>query len=299
MIHDERHLLAPFQGNPPPAPDWYVTAMAETPETGHVAVEGATLEWLAWGPAGAPGVLLVHGGWAHARWWSHIAPLLAQGRRVAALSLSGMGGSDWRPHYAIAQYGRELRAVAQAAGLDGAGPPVLIAHSFGCAPAVAALCDPDDWTAGAILIDGSITMQPGDLPPATGRRVEPFATIAAALARYRLLPPQPCENPFIVDGIARASVRAVEGGLAWAFDPGLYERCAFIDSRAAAMAARRPIAFIRGARSAIVSPATLAGLRADLPGARFVTVPAAGHHVLLDQPLALVAAIDALLAGWI
>ena len=299
MIHDDRHLLAPFGGITPPAPDWYAAAMADMPQTGRVTVEGAAIEWLAWGPAGAPGVLFVHGGWAHARWWSHIAPLLAQGRRVAALSLSGMGGSDWRPHYAIAQYARELHAVARAARLDAAGPPVVIAHSFGCAPAIVALGATEDWTAGAILIDGSITMKPDDKAPSTGRRTQPFATIEAALGRYRLLPPQPCANAFIVDGIARASLRAVDGGLIWAFDPALYERCTLIDSRAAAIAARRPIAFIRGGQSAIVTPDVLDGLRADLPTARFVTVPAAGHHVLIDQPLALVAAIDALLAGWI
>ena len=38
-------------------------------------------------------------------------------------------------------------------------------------------------------------------------------------------------------------------------------------------------------------------LRADLPAMRTVTIPGAGHHVMIDQPLALVAAIEALLAG--
>lgn len=299
MIQDDRRILAPFHGTRPPAPAWYDAALAIAPETGRIAVDGAGIEWLAWGPVGAPGLLLVHGGWAHAHWWAHIAPLLARDRRVAALSLSGMGQSDWRARYAITQYGRELHAVARAAGLDAAGPPVVIAHSFGCAAAAAALADPADWTAGAILIDGSISMKPGDRPITTGRRNPPFATPEAALARYRLLPPQPCANPYIVDGIARRSLRPVDGGFVWAFDPALYERCTLIDSRAAVMAARRPIAFIRGARSEIVSPDHLAALRADLPATRFVTVPESGHHIMIDQPLALVATLDALLAGWV
>ena len=299
MPHDDRHLLAPFRGTRPPAPAWYDAAMTTRPETGRVAVEGAGIEWLAWGPAGAAGILLVHGGWAHARWWSHIAPLLAAGRRVAALSLSGMGRSDWRDRYAVAQYGRELRAVARAAGLDAAGPPVLIAHSFGCAVAAAALADPADWTNGAILIDGSIDMQAGPPPAETARRrPSVFPTLDAGLARYRLIPSQPCANAHIVDGIARSSLMPVEGGYAWCFDPALFDRLGRIDSRAALRSSRRPLGFLRGDRSTIVQADHLDALRAELPALRAVTIVDAGHHIPIDQPLALVAAIDGLLAGW-
>ncbi|HEX8447094.1 MAG TPA: alpha/beta hydrolase [Sphingomonas sp.] len=297
MTSQHSYPLAPFDGRSLPAPAWYERAVAITPETGRTVVEGAEIEWFAWGPTRAPGLLLLHGGWAHAGWWAHIAPLLADDRRVVAMSLSGMGQSGWRDRYSIPQFAREARAVAEATGLTAAGPPVIVAHSFGCAVAAAAVADPDDWTAGIILIDGSITLKPNRAADRTGRINRPFATVAAALARFRLMPAQDCDNLYIVDAIARRSLRHTDAGFVWSFDPAMFEHCSFIDSRAAVRSALRPVAFIRGARSTIVDPDTLAGLRADLPDARFVTVPDAGHHIMLDQPLALVAAIDALLAG--
>jgi pimeloyl-ACP methyl ester carboxylesterase len=297
MTIDDSRLLAPFDGHMPPAPRWYVEAMAAEPPLRTIMVDGVAVEWRAWGPIGAPGLLLVHGGWAHAGWWSHLAPLLAQGRRVAALSLSGMGGSGWRDHYAIDQYARELRAVARAAALDVAGPPVIAGHSFGCAATALAAADPADWTGGVILIDGTLTMKPGDGPGGTVRRTRAFTTEKEALARFRLMPPQPCDNAYIADGIARRSLKKADDGWIWAFDPALFARCTYADSRAAIMASRRPVLFIRGARSAIVDDATYAGIRSDLPDARFVVIPDAGHHIMLDQPHALADAIDAFCTG--
>src|SRR5476651_2293156 len=93
--------LAPFEGLPPPAPDWFTKAIAQEPERSMVPVDGANIELLTWGQRGKPGLILIHGNSAHADWWSFIAPYLAQDYRVAAISLSGMGASDWRDSYSF------------------------------------------------------------------------------------------------------------------------------------------------------------------------------------------------------
>ena len=77
-----------------PAPDWFEQALRHAPQRTWHEVAGARIETLAWGEIGKPGLLLLHGNGAHADWWSFIAPLLASDYRVAALSWSGMGGSD-------------------------------------------------------------------------------------------------------------------------------------------------------------------------------------------------------------
>ncbi len=82
---------------PPPAPAWFVRNLEERPAQSYVRVAAADIEMLCWGERGRPGVLLIHGSRAHANWWSPIAPFLARRWRVAAFSLSGMGGSGWRP----------------------------------------------------------------------------------------------------------------------------------------------------------------------------------------------------------
>ena len=43
-----------------------------------VAVDGCGIHVALWGEEGDPGVVLVHGGAAHAHWWSFIAPQLAR-----------------------------------------------------------------------------------------------------------------------------------------------------------------------------------------------------------------------------
>src|SRR6202522_2874583 len=76
--------LAPFKGEPPPAPKWFHDAVAQAPERTLVPVLGANIELLAWGDRGNPGLVLVHGNCAHADWWSFIAPFIAHDYRVAA-----------------------------------------------------------------------------------------------------------------------------------------------------------------------------------------------------------------------
>ena len=106
--------LAAFRGQTPPAPAWFERAVAVEPERSFVDVEGAKVETLAWGERGKPGLVFLHGGAAHADWWSFIAPFFARERRVVAPSFTGMGRSDWRPAYDFRQFVREARAAAQA-----------------------------------------------------------------------------------------------------------------------------------------------------------------------------------------
>ena len=94
-------LLTPFGGESVPAPDWFRRALACEPERSFVRVEGANIEVLAWGERGRPGLLFLHGHAAHAEVWRCIAPFFAGYCRVAALSWSEMGRSDWRPQYPV------------------------------------------------------------------------------------------------------------------------------------------------------------------------------------------------------
>ncbi|MBV9329981.1 MAG: hypothetical protein JOZ55_00345, partial [Alphaproteobacteria bacterium] len=70
--------LAPLEGSPPPAPEWFAEAVETAPEDRFVTVEGARVHYLRWGDREKPGLLLVHGNAAHAHWWDFIAPYLAR-----------------------------------------------------------------------------------------------------------------------------------------------------------------------------------------------------------------------------
>ena len=100
------------------APQWFVDALAAPVETGKVEAAGATIAYRAWGEAGQPGIVLVHGGMAHSGWWDHIGPQLARGRRVVALDLSGHGDSDHRDHYDLETWSAEILVAAEGGGID-------------------------------------------------------------------------------------------------------------------------------------------------------------------------------------
>jgi pimeloyl-ACP methyl ester carboxylesterase len=298
--------LAHLDGARPPAPDWFERAMAAAPEVLRVDVGGAGVEALAWGERGRPGLVLLHGAGGHAGWWRALAPSLAEDFRVVAFSLSGMGGSDWRERYDFDLYADELFAVAEAAGLFESGRrPVAVGHSFGGRVGLRAAARDGDRLKAAVIVD-SIIRSPG--APSLGRGLwearptKVSATLAQALARFRLAPQQPCENLFLVDAIARESLAAPRGGgegWTWRFDPWLWANLQAgppaVDDL---LAVGCPTALIFADRSRVMRGDQVAQLRALAPHLPVSFIPEAEHHIMLDQPLALVAALRSLLSAW-
>lgn len=303
------YLLAPLAGARPPAPVWFETATARLPERSTLAVEGADIEVLTWGDRGKPGLLLLHGGMAHADWWSPLAPFFADTHRVVASSWSGMGGSTWRASYSTDQYVRELMAVGQTTGLfDGPSKPVIMGHSFGGFPTMATANLHGEQFAGVVILDAPVETpaqvaarvekRKSDKPP---RETRIYASEAEALAHFRFSPVQPCTELYLVDWIARHSLRRAEGaqGWTWKFDPFVWSRLARRDGVADLAAAKTNVAMLWGARSPLFPPDTIAWCRQRAPtGTLFVEIPDAAHHVMADQPLAVVSVLRTLLATW-
>ena len=291
--------LAAYEGRHPPGPDWFARAIAQPPEIVPLRHDGASLELLCWGKTGQPGLLLLHGNRAHARWWSPVAVPLSQHFRVAALSWSGMGGSDWRDRYSLAGFGDEALTAAEAAGLFAAGPPAVVAHSFGGGPALVAAERYGERLAGVIILDTHLSENPDKIliPPMPQHRIYP--TLQDALARFRLVPPQFCANHYYVDWIARHSLRELSSkesgapGWTWRFDPLMWDNLEWYDRWRALGAVRCQLVFLYGGVSIANEPAAHEAVRRQAPAStRFQTIADAGHHIMLDQPIVLRDAID-------
>ena len=318
--------LAPFAGARPPSPAWFDLALARAPDRSNVSVRGADIELLTWGKRGKPGLLFVHGNSAHADWWSFIAPFFADDYRIAAFSLSGMGGSDWRDAYGFEVFAEEMDACARAGGLyDSGAPPIYVGHSFGGALVYHATARyPDRMRAGVVIdtgfggpptaeefarIDaarvaaGGASVQWRDPRNHQSNRVYP--TLAEALSRFRLMPPQVPGNLYIADYIARHSLKAAalpDGGEGWTwkFDPTLMAKIDPEQIFTPAGEPRPPLVHIVGDRSLLTSPEWMA-VRGKLelaPNLPRIVIPDCAHHVMVDQPLALIGALRALLAVW-
>jgi pimeloyl-ACP methyl ester carboxylesterase len=304
----EQGPLAPYHGAQPPTPKWFEDAVAASYETAYTTSEGAKIHYQSWGSPANPGLLLVHGNGAHAHWWDFVAPYLANQYHVVAMTFSGMGDSDWRPTYTMDVFAREQLAVCEAAGLfDHIEPPIIVAHSFGGFVTILTGAEYGDRFGGIVIVDTPVN--PPDRPrrgppPVRGGKVYP--TLEAALARFRLAPPQPCENHYAMDYIARWSLRKaplLDGsgdGWAWKFDPSIWQR--FSVSRPPQELLKQTrcrIALMKGDKSVIwesdVGDYMCSLLDRQVP---FIEIPEARHHVMLDQPLAFVAALRTLLQEW-
>ena len=292
---------------PATAPAWFRWAISQPLQSRRVTVEGCPIHYLFWPAkpetASERGLLFVHGGGAHAQWWSFIAPYFTRGFRVAAIDLSGMGDSGRRESYSAELRAQEMRAVIADAGL---GPhPFVIGHSFGGFMTMKFAAQFGDELGGAVIVDSPIRSPEEELqrplsPPRwANKRI--YETFDAALARFRLMPPQSCDNDFIVEFIARHSLMPGEGGWTWKFDGAAMGTRRFGEPfREYLQAARCRAALIFGENSALVLRGT-ASYMSQLMGplAPIVEVPEAQHHVMLDQPLAFVAALRMLLESWI
>ncbi|HWD48605.1 MAG TPA: alpha/beta hydrolase [Rhizomicrobium sp.] len=294
--------LTQFDGAVPPAPEWFSRTVAIEPESAFVTVEGAKIHYLRWGDRNKPGLLLVHGNAAHAYWWSFIAPFLANDYNVAALDFSGMGDSDWRKSYSAEVFSEEQLAVCEAAGMFvPSEPPVIVAHSFGGFITMFTGAKYGDRLAGTVIVDSPVNPpgRPGGPPHRTFRPHNIYPDMPKALARFRLMPPQTCDNLYIVDWVARRSLKQVDGGFTWKFDPYIWQDFSIGDTAARLRDTKCRIAIFRGAESVLMPP-EIGEYMFNLLGraAPVVTIPEAKHHVMLDQPLALVSALNALLADW-
>lgn len=291
------------RGSATTIPEWFFEAV-ETPfEERTVEVDECDVAYQLWGEAAGtnsakPGLLFIHGMNAHAHWWDFIAPQFLDTHRCAAMNLTGMGDSDYRYEYQGATFAEEIRAVCDDAGFGS--DVTLVAHSFGGYMSVkAATLFPERFGA-LILVDSGIRHpdEPEPARPSMGGRAKVYPDRETALARFRLQPPQPCENQYVLEYIARHSLMAVDGGgWSWKFDDDLPDTLKDV--------VRTPedyqnlnlkLGVIYGADSELFSRRTLDYMRELVPQSfPAIAIENAQHHVFLDQPLAFVEALKQML----
>ncbi len=282
------------------SPQWFRAAIEREPAQREVQVEGTPIRYLSWGDQGKPGLVFVHGGAAHAQWWSFVAPMFTENWHPVALHLSGHGDSGRRADYSHETWAKEVMAVSRDAGFPG--PPVVVGHSLGGMVTIQTAATYGDDLAGAVIVDAPVQRpSPETEEGRSGRAFRApgtYATIDDAIGHFRLIPPQPCDNDYIVDYIARTSIKETDAGWTWKFDPALFKGT-LVALRDQLASVRCRVALITGEKSVVVPPDTAAYMY-ELMGhvAPVIAIPEAHHHLMLDQPLAFVASLRTLLADW-
>lgn len=287
----------------PDAPDWFTDAL-EVPFTDEwVEVAGVPIHYLAWGEPGRRGLVFVHGGGAHAHWWTHVAARFAGEFRVLALDLSGHGDSGHRESYSLELWTEEVVGVAKAGGIDRL--PVVIGHSMGGFITIGTASMHGGELSGAIICDSPVKQPDPEigsfkLKEAFGK-LRTYATVEDALARFRTVPSQEHYLDFVMDHVGRRSMKPVDGGWQWKFDRHLFEQFSS-GLRDIALpylsSVRCRLALLRSENGLVTDDISESMYEAMGRVTPVVEVPLAGHHAMLDQPLMLLTAIRALLADW-
>jgi len=284
-------------------PAWFPRALAVPFTDEQVDVDGCAVHYLAWGERGHRGLVFVHGGGAHAHWWSFLAATFAEDFRVLAIDLSGHGDSGHRDTYGLEQWTDEVMAVARDGGI--AGPPVVIGHSMGGFVTMATAARHAESVGGAIICDSPVTEPDPEigafrLKEAFGQP-RTYASVDEALSRFRTVPPQDHYLDYVIDHVARHSLTAADGGWQWKFDRRVFSQFA---------EGMRSIAlpYLPQVRCRLALLRSEYGLVTDDIGAYMfdqlgrvtpvIEIPEAGHHAMLDQPLILLTALRSLLADW-
>lgn len=282
------------------APEWFTKALDAPWSASSVDVDGATISYLDWGERPNPGLVLVHGGAAHAQWWAYLGPYFTSEWHVVALDMSGHGDSGRRPEYSLGMWAEEVMAVSADAGFPG--PPVIVGHSLGGMVTIEAAARYGDELAGAVIVDSPVRRpDPESVEGRTGRTFSTpgvYPTLEEALPHFRLIPEQPCDNVWAIDHIARHSLHGTEAGWTWKFDPVVFARNNTPLGELLSRVGCR-VALLRGDKSVVVPPDTADYMYELMDrNAPVVSIPEAYHHLIVDQPLAFVAALRTLLADW-
>ncbi len=282
-------------------PDWF-WEYVETESISHsVEVDEVDINYLTWSEPGNPGLLFVHGHNAHAHWWDFIAPAFKDDYQTVAIDLSGMGDSDHRDEYSADTYAREIVAVADAAGMPE--NTIVVAHSFGGRMALRAFALFPDRFKGLVLVDSGVKHPDEERPPEPERWSKPkvYPNSDVARARFRLQPPQTCDNDYIVQHIARNSVEYDDdaGGFVWKFDEELNSRMTgYGDAEPDLKSIKTLAALIYGQNSETFGAKSAQHMKELLPSLDVTELSDAQHHLFLDQPVAFMDRLKEILAEW-
>ena len=260
------------------------------------ASDGLVLSCVDYGGEGRPPMLLVHGGAAHARWWDFVAPAFVDRFHVLALDQRGHGESPWTAEwtYGTRQYVADLAAVIAGWGL---GRPVLVGHSMGGHTVLAYAIDQSEHLRAMVVIDSPAAYPPEAVAAlrAIGERPSrTFASLEEACANFRTNPQQNNARPAILQHVARYSFRQDEQGR-WGHK---MDRRTLIREPISVWKGlariRCPALYIR-AGSSVLSLAITEKIAGAIPNCGHTHVPDSFHHVMIDNPVGLIAVLDSFL----
>ena len=279
--------------------EWFNESLLSTPTENFVEVEGAKIHYLTWGDTKNPGLFFIHGFSANAHWWDFIAPAFTEDYCVVAIDLSGSGDSDHRETYSQEMYANEIKAVCDDMGWESAD---FIAHSMGGSISLNATSIYPQIFKSLYLLDSIVILPPDKVRNYSSNRSMIRADFiyedeASAIESFRLIPPQPCRNEFLLNHIAINSYKQTEEGWLLKSDGKMMKTYQSKDLTETLMAIQCPIYIVYGLMSQIFTQEILdyTVYVGNIPPERVIGVPGTMHHLFVDDPLSVIQELKKLL----
>ena len=256
------------------------------PHSHFVTINDLRLQYLDWGTAGKPALILCHGGSAYARWWDFIAPVFAEEFHVFTPDWRGHGESQHAepPAYSTRHYIDDLHQLVSHLGIE---RPILLGHSMGGHNTLIYATQYAEELSALILVD----IEPGYPEAAVTllRRMgekpaKVFDSFQEAIARFRVFPRASLVSVDKLRYLASFAFKELPDGK-WTskFD----RRTLFrepINGWPLLARISCPTLIVKAQHSPVLTPQKLERMCAGLPDSRWAEVPDTYHHVMLDNP---------------
>jgi pimeloyl-ACP methyl ester carboxylesterase len=285
------------------APDWFQSSISEDPRQEIFSHQLGNIKYQAWDRKDAENIImLIHGTGAHKKWWDPIAPLLNNNFTIFAPDLPGMGESDHRNEYNFEGFSEALIGILhQEKVITNNQKIFLVGHSLGGHVAGFMASEMPEIFNGLVMIDSPIRPPTYDYDKhqSTGplRKIKYYPDKVSIIKRFRLMPPQDCENGWYLRYIAEHSVFNVEEGWRWRFDDKLFATLRRLHNYEFNF--KCPALFVAGGKSLLLESKIMKYIREAFKDSMTVEViEDAAHHVPLDSPLELVSLINNYLQQW-
>ena len=285
------------------APNWFQSSISEDPRQEIFSHQLGNIKYQAWDRKDAENIImLIHGTGAHKKWWDPIAPLLNNNFTIFAPDLPGMGESDHRNEYNFEGFSEALIGILHQEKVITSNQKIyLVGHSLGGHVAGFMASEMPEIFNGLVMIDSPIRPPTYDYDKhqSTGplRKIKYYPDKVSIIKRFRLMPPQDCENGWYLRYIAEHSVFNVEEGWRWRFDDKLFATLRRLHNYEFNF--KCPALFVAGGKSLLLESKIMKYIREAFKDSMTVEViEDAAHHVPLDSPLELVSLINNYLLQW-
>jgi pimeloyl-ACP methyl ester carboxylesterase len=263
-----------------------------------------------WSRRGLP-CILIHGFGDASCVWDHLAVRLATQFRVIAVDLRGHGDSDWDPEarYDTETFVADLADIVSAYGFE---EMVLVAHSLGADVAVRFTAGNVSRIRGLVIVDYGPELEKAGIDELVRNFITLPRTFASAEDYVQwLIERRPLADPSQLRHFARCNLRQTSPqALELKSDATLATRSQISNFEAvdgfyccpglspALARIKCPTLVVRGMGSGILRHAVASRMvERTLADGRLTTIPAAGHSVMMDNPVEFSATVTNFLAS--